>query len=180
MAFDQIMLDLEFFSLAKDAAIASIGAVRFDKESGELGDTFYRVVNLKSSQRAGGRIDADTVMWWMQQSDAARGALCGDDSVLIDVALKEFADWVREERLDGIWGNGADCDNVILEGCYQRSGRTPPWSYEMNRCYRTMVVLHPQIQKAVFVGTAHNALDDAISQAKHLCEIFKTTKGASV
>lgn len=170
------MLDLEFFSLAKDGAIASIGAVRFDKSDGTLGNKFYRVVNLKSSQRAGGRIDADTVMWWLTQSDSARLALTTDDNVLIDVALKEFADWVREAPLDGLWGNGADCDNVILEGAYLRSNRTPPWTYRQNRCYRTLAALHPEVPRPKMAGTSHNALDDAVAQAQHICQIFTQGK----
>lgn len=172
---DQIMLDLETMSLAPDAAIIAIGAVRFDlnepvKEFTEE-DTFYRVVNLKSAQRAGGRIDAETVLWWLQQSEEARMALTGDDSVLIDSALKDFAEWLREAPMEGIWGNGASFDNVALEGAYIRSGKTPPWSYKANRCYRTISALRPDIKREQ-LGTFHNALDDAKSQVQHLWQIW--------
>lgn len=168
------MIDLETMSLAKDAAIISIGAVRFNPDDGSLGDTFYRLVNLKSAQRAGGRIDADTVLWWMQQSDKARLALTGDGSVLIDTALMEFSNWLREAPLEGIWGNGSDFDNVVLEGAYLRSSKTAPWSYKVNRCYRTIVGFHGnKIVWDKFEGTEHNALDDAIYQAKHLCKMWK-------
>lgn len=176
MSHKQIMLDLETMSLATDAAIISIGAVRFDLETGELGDTFYRVVNLKSVQRAGGRIDAETVMWWLQQGEEARKALTGEESVLIDTALRDFANWVREAPLEGIWGNGAGFDNVVLEGAYHRQGWTAPWSFYMNRCYRTISAQFPEIRRETYrpMGNVHhNAVDDAVAQALHLCALWK-------
>ena len=167
-----IMVDLETMGLLTDAAIVSIGAVRFNPVEGTLGSTFYKVVNLKSAVRGGGKIYPETVIWWMQQSKEAREALTGDDSVLIETALKEFADWVREETLEGgIWGNGAAFDNVVLEGAYLRLGKMVPWSYKENRCYRTVAAMYPEIEREQ-LGTHHNALDDAISQAKHLCKIW--------
>lgn len=179
MPHNHIMVDLETFGKSKDAAIVSIGAVRFDLDKGELGDRFYQVVNLNSAQRAGGKIDAETVMWWMGQGEEARKALTGDDSVPIENALKNFSNWIREKPLEALWGNGADFDNVIIEGAYQRLGWTPPWAYYQNHCYRTLCSLKPDLKRNAFrnaVDTAHNALGDAITQAKHLCAIWKLIK----
>ncbi len=173
MSFNHVMLDLETMGLGTDAAIISIGAVRMDLEKGILGGVFYRSVNLKSVVRGGGKLEAETVMWWLQQSEEARKALTGDDSVLIEVALKEFADWMREHPVEGLWGNGAAFDNVVLEGAYLRLSRTPPWTYKMNRCYRTMRAMFPEVEAEAFTGVAHNALDDAKHQAQHLCRICK-------
>lgn len=168
-----VMLDLETMGQGKDAAIISIGAVRFNPKEDNFQDQFYKTVNLKSAQRAGGKIDAETVLFWMKQNDEARGILCGDDSVLIDTALNEFSTWLREKPLEGLWGNGSDFDNVILEGAYLRLAKTPPWSYKVNRCYRTMTNMYPFTQHDPFKGIKHNALDDAVHQAKQLCRIWK-------
>lgn len=178
-----IMLDLETLSNAPDAAIVAIGAVRFDPLSGAVwdksapaaGGTFYKVINATSTQRAGGRIDAATVMWWLQQSDEARLALTGDDSQPIEKGLQDFGDWFREIPCKGLWGNGADFDNVCLKGAYERLGRTAPWSYKINRCYRTVKAMSPQ-HELERQGTYHNALDDAVAQAQHLCKIVKELK----
>lgn len=169
------MIDLETMSTAKDAAIVSIGAVCFDIDDGTIGDTFYRVVNLKSSIRGGGKVDGDTMIWWLGQGDDARKALVGDDSVLIESALKQFSEWFREKPVVGLWGNGSDFDNVVLENAYHRLSWTPPWTYTMNRCYRTIAALFPEITRETFRSvkeTHHNALDDAIVQARHLCAIW--------
>ena len=64
-----IMLDLETMGTGTQAAIVAIGAVEFDLEKGILGEEFYRTVDLSSSISCGGIIDADTVLWWMQQSE---------------------------------------------------------------------------------------------------------------
>lgn len=167
-----IVLDLETMGTASDAAIVAIGAVRIDPA--QLGDTFYRTVSLKSSQRGGGTIDADTVMWWFDPMlEEARAALMRD-AVLIEVALKEFADWVREKPLVGMWGNGADFDNVVLASAYSRSGKTPPWTYRENRCYRTLRALFPEIKKDEDDPglLPHHALGDALMEAKHLLKIW--------
>lgn len=173
------MLDLETFSSESEGAVISIGAVRFDPISGVVFDktmeavngTFYKVINAKSSQRAGGKIDADTIMWWFQQSDAARQALL-ESSDHIEVVLKVFSEWVRNIPCSGMWGNGADFDNVLLCNSYHRLGRTAPWSHKVNRCYRTINSLSHGIE-FIREGVHHNALDDAISQARHLCKIVK-------
>lgn len=40
-----------------------------------------------------------------------------------------------------------------------------PWKFWNDRCYRTVSAGFPRRQQT---GTHHNALDDAISQTKHL------------
>lgn len=177
-----IMLDIETMGKDPDAAMVSIGAVRFtfDEETkpNPFNDTFYQVVNLKSAQRAGGKLDAETVMFWMGQPDKVRNAFLGDGSAIIDAVLKDFAEWVRRKPLEGMWGNGADFDNVILKGAYERSGRLAPWNYYENRCYRTLKSLFPAIEKEVN-NMLHHAMYDAITQAKHLCKIMKRLKPGS-
>lgn len=80
---------------------------------------------------------------------------------------EELRDKVR------IWGNGADFDNVILASVYKRIGMEQPWLYRNNRCYRTLKALHPEIP-IERVGTHHNAVDDAESQARHLLAIMRS------
>ncbi len=174
MPSNAVMIDLESMGTTPDSAIISIGAVRFNYEEYNFDDTFYRTVNLKSSQRAGGKIDGETIMWWMQQPDIARKVLYGDDSVLIETALKEFSAWVREKSLDEIWGNGAAFDNVMLATAYRKLGWTAPWSYKMDRCYRTMVAMNPDIPRG-YVNN-HHAMEDAVNQAAHLWKIVNREK----
>lgn len=165
-----IMLDLETMGNGSNAAIIAIGAVRFNETA--LGEKYYQVVDLESSVNAGGKIDPSTVMWWMKQSDQARSALARPDNDLF-VALMEFSVWLRQCDANGdcrIWGNGSDFDNVILSNAYRCVKLETPWKFYNNRCYRTIKSLYPGVQMQRS-GTHHNAVDDAISQARHLQEI---------
>jgi len=168
---DDVMLDLETMGNGPDAAIVAIGAVEFDLKSGEIGERFYAVIDLESSVEFGGVMDAETVLWWLKQSDAARAEFSRGGAPIADV-LCEFARWLRQRGEDvRVWGNGANFDNVILASAYRRMHMAPPWEYWNDRCYRTMKGLVPSIRRER-LGTKHNAADDAETQARHLIRIM--------
>jgi exodeoxyribonuclease VIII len=164
-----IMLDLETMGTGPNADIVAIGAVAFDIQAGTIGDRFYRVVDLGTSVDMGGEIDADTVLWWMKQSDDAR-AMFTRDGVALSEALADFMVWLSSPVASDtvrMWGNGSAFDNVILSSAYRSSTRMQPWRHWNDRCYRTVKSLYPDV-KLERVGTHHNAVDDAESQARHL------------
>ena len=166
---NDVMLDLETMSTHPDAAIISIGAVEFDIATQAIGERFYTVVDLGSSVETGGIMDARTVLWWMQQSDAARNALAQEGQHIAE-SLKSFSEWMKrcgEKDQLCLWGNGAAFDNVVLASAYKRLGIPQPWTCWNDRCYRTVKAMHPTV-KMQRAGTHHNALDDAESQARHL------------
>lgn len=168
-----VMIDLETMGQSPDAAIVAIGAVEFNRETCELGQEFYTTVELESSVRAGGVIDPSTVMWWLSQSADARAALTSGVGVQLPVALASFSGWLRmRDDLSKvrIWGNGADFDNVILANAYRRLALPAPWKFWNSRCYRTWKSenRHVPMERS---GVHHNALDDAISQAKHMLQV---------
>lgn len=173
---NNLMIDLETMGTRADAAIVSIGAQFFCPDTLELGDSFYRVVDLQSAVDQGASITPSTVMWWMQQSDQARHALQKDAEHIASVLL-EFKSWCMNTCPPGdlmVWGNGAAFDNVILSSAYDRNQLSPPWKHWNDRCYRTLKNLYPAVQMAR-EGTHHNALDDARSQALHFLAIAKAT-----
>jgi len=59
-----------------------------------------------------------------------------------------------------------------LKNAYSVVGEDPPWSYRNDRCYRTLAAICPEV-KMERIGTFHNAVDDAKSQARHLQRIYK-------
>lgn len=162
------MVDLETMGNGPTAAIIAVGAVQFDPVAGVLGDEFYAVVDLASSVAAGLRIEPATVLWWLGQSDEARAAVAMPGRLLADV-LRDFAEWLPAGAR--VWGNGAGFDNVVLASAYRALGMPVPWHYRDDRCYRTLCALNPDVGYARS-GTAHNALHDARSQAKHALELL--------
>ncbi|APR05679.1 3'-5' exonuclease [Thauera chlorobenzoica] len=171
--YTNVMLDLETMGNGPDAAIVAIGAIAFDLEAGELGPGYYNRVDLESAVQDGGVIDASTVTWWLQQGDEARQEIARAGGLPIAVALASFAEWMGQTTIEAeVWGNGASFDNVILRSAYQRGGQPAPWAWWNDRCYRTVKAQrrHVPFER---IGTHHNALSDATSQALHLIKMLR-------
>jgi len=165
-----VMLDLETMSVESNAAICSIGAVKFTIEDGVI-DTFYRTVDAADCKAKGLHISTDTVKWWSQQPKPVLEAL-RKDTLPLWAALTQFSQWYGTKPLP-TWGCGAGFDNVIMENAYKAVGMRRPWTPWVDRCYRTMreMVKLPEDARE---GTYHNALDDALHQTHHLLKILKS------
>ncbi len=185
MDFKHVMVDIETLDTKPTALVLSIGAVAFDPFTKELGETFYVEFtdDAKTQQELGRTVDADTVSWWMQQSEEARQTAMATPArdprplhrITTFEGLDKFAEYLARNggRDIELWGNGADFDNVVIGSLYDSFSVKKPWSYSRNRCYRTIKRLFGDKVPLVRHGTHHNGLDDAITQAKHLQEIFK-------
>lgn len=160
------MIDLETLGTVADAVILSIGAVRFDLNSEQISDAgFYRSVSIESNLDFKRRIQEDTLIWWLKQSSAAQ-AVFHEPKETLETALCEFSDWLGDDS-SFMWSNGADFDLPMLAHAYTQATVEVPWKFWNNRCLRTFKNL-PQA-KNVYVprlGTHHNALQDAIYQAR--------------
>ena len=66
------MVDLETMGKTNNAAIISIGAVFFDESAVYCGNSFYSVIDLRSSLDLNLTVDASTILWWLQQNETAR------------------------------------------------------------------------------------------------------------
>lgn len=174
------MLDIETLDTSPQAVVISIGAVVFDPLAEELGPVYYtELTDLADQQQRGRTLNADTVVWWMNQDALARQVFAekaadAPNRATTVNALLGFAELIRAAggRDALIWGNGSDFDNIIVGSLYDSYGMKKPWSYSKNRCFRTMKNLRPDV-KVAREGTHHNALDDAITQAKHLQAIYQ-------
>ena len=165
--FDNVMVDLETLDNTPTSAIVSVGAVKFDPVKKVLGDTFFRIIPIDSAMQYG-TVSGKTLKWWMEQDDIARNATFNPSSQQhvyeLPSVLRDF-EWFL---------NGAAFDNVILRHAYDNCSLVPPWQFWNDRCYRTLKGMYPQIKMGQNrTGTHHNALDDAISQTKHLFDILK-------
>lgn len=178
-----VMVDLETMGKKHNAPIVAIGAVVFDPATGSIGESFYKVVCLESSVNWGAVIDPSTVIWWLKQSSEARSAIVNDDAIpLLDVLL-QFREFVSDNVAGGskkaqVWGNGASFDNSILRSSYDCIAEDYPWEYWNDRDVRTMVELGQAIgfdpkTTIPFEGDRHNALADAIHQARYVSAIWQ-------
>lgn len=168
------MLDIETLGNGNKAVLFAIGATKFSLEPGSSFETqkFYVTINPQTCLDAGLEVDLSTVMWWMRpEQDPARGELLRSYAEGLDLgtALEGFASWMPpKENLRGVWGNGATFDNVIVRNAYKAVGLECPWSYRVDSCFRTIKNLHPHVYWDKSDDVAHNALNDAVSQTRHL------------
>lgn len=178
-----VMVDLETMGKKNNAPIVAIGAVVFDPTTGSIGESFYKVVCLESSVNWGAVIDPSTVIWWLKQSSEARSAIVNDDAIPLQDALLQFREFVSDNVAGGskkaqVWGNGASFDNSILRSSYDCIAEDYPWEYWNDRDVRTMVELGQAISfdpktTIPFEGSRHNALADAIHQARYVSAIWQ-------
>ena len=174
-----VMLDLETMGTKPNAPVITIAAVMFNPKTRETGEKFVTGVSLKDSVTSGAVIEADTVQWWMAQSEEARQVMLYSQKYASDqaAAITMFEFWLNLQQPDytqlRIWGNGAGFDNVLLEQMYARCTRTPAWKFYQNRCYRTLRNMASKAAAGVpFEGARHNPVHDATYQIHVLFEVM--------
>jgi hypothetical protein len=178
-----VMIGLETLGTVASAVIMSIGAVRFDLETGKLDENgFYASISIDSNLEVGRQISEDTLIWWMGQSEGAR-AVFTEPKMPLAVALDSFDEWFGDHRTPDkvrVWSNGADFDIPMLAHAYYVLGKSPPWPHFNSRCARTYKNL-PCAAKVAKpnAGIAHNALTYAVNQAQHVMAIHAAMTATS-
>lgn len=178
--FSHMMIDLETMGTLNNAPVLAIGAIWFDPATGELGRKFYGSIDIADACRHG-RPSGDTIRWWMQQDDAARtAAVAGKHSAeYVFGKFREFC--LRPETSIRPWGNGACFDISILDYAFLKiTGKKSPWDFWNVRDCRTIRELGIAAGhkfKGEREGTHHQALDDAIYQAKEASFYWRALTG---
>lgn len=161
----QHMVDLETMSTEPNAIVLTIGVVAFDTQDWTIVDKFYCALDYEHQDRQHRRhVSADTMAWWKTQPVAAYMAAFQSPSRRADLALPGLSAFMVDTQ--GVWGNGASFDNVILSTLYADYGIERPWKFWHDRCFRTIKHIGKQYPMTMpeFKGTPHNALDDAVHQ----------------
>lgn len=181
MVNEHLMVDIETMGKKPTAPILSIGAVSSVLTRGNW-RTVHCAVNLESAMNSGAIAEPDTILWWLKQSAEARAAVCNKEVPSLNEALLQLADFIKANSINPdflrVWGNGAVFDNVILRESYNRTALPEPWNWFNDRDVRTIVELGREIgfnpkRDMPFDGEPHNALHDAIHQAKYVSAIYQ-------
>lgn len=181
---NDLSIDIETLGTASNAAVLSIGAVFFDRATGEIRKSFYTQIDLAWSLSSGA-VSADTLRWWMQQNAEARRVF-EPGGVDAPTACQQFVSFVQtgaQRSHDAIpWGNGASFDVSILETLLARYGFAAPWRFWNIRDMRTLMEAAELAgfsrDQIAFQGTAHNALDDAQHQARCISAAWQQLQSA--
>jgi hypothetical protein len=179
-----LMVDLETMGDGPRAAIVSIGAVRFDLKTGDVGAFLHEPVSLVDSVRLGLEMTPGTVLWWMKQSPEAQASWNVQHPKLLAAGLGILTRLVGEgtARATTVWANAPTFDCVILKNAYQACGLPVPWKHYTERCMRTLVDLASDTgfdpKATTRKGTAHSALDDCYHQIEVCCRAYRHLHGA--
>jgi hypothetical protein len=178
---NDLMIDLETLSTQNDAYIISIGACMFDIQTGEIGALFSQ--HIEWSNTFNGHIDAKTVQMWLGQSEQATNAIINNKAAVnLPNAIVGLKDFVRDLKPKTLWSNGANFDLVIVRNTFSRLNHITPWQFRQERDTRTLVDIAERItginaaKTTEFIGTKHDALADAIHQAKYISQAFNMIK----
>lgn len=157
------MLDFETLDVAECPVILSIGAVVFNEN--EIVDCFFEKIDQQSCLDLGCTVSIDTLLWWENQSDAAKKAAFGG-TTNIGYAMGMLVQLYEKHECDEIWSKGAIADIRWTNNILNKLKLKAPWKFYQEMCFRTFLKYS---DKVVFeaVGDKHNALDDAINQARH-------------
>ena len=184
MIMNNIMLDLETLGSKPGCIVAAIGAVEFGfgaMNTPVMGRQFYIRIDPRDAQKHGLTLDADTFLWWLNNSQQARQELTNANACPLLRALGEFEDFYKSIDTDDgkparLWGNGSDFDQPILAANYEAAKMKQPWSHYQNRCYRTLKNLCRTIKIEIGDADRHHALEDAKAQARHALKIAEEMK----
>jgi 3' exoribonuclease, RNase T-like len=165
-----VMIDCETLATTADAVILSIGAVKFDLETGQIDDAgFYASIDIDDSLAHGRRISESTLVWWMAQDKKAQ-AVFNEPKQDLESALRSFVEWLGHDRRRP-WSNGADFDIPMLAHAFTHFRMDVPWQFWNARCVRTYKTL-PAAGSVPMFKNDHNALRDAVNQAVYVQAVY--------
>ncbi len=172
-----IMIDLETLATSPDAAILTIGAVRFDPFGREREDkkmtNFYAKVDIDSCHDLGLVTSDDTIAWWANQSKEAQDAAFDPEGrIHIRDAFEQLYKFCWGAKR--VWSNGASFDVVICETVFRKLNKAVPWKFWEIRDVRTAFDLGINPQRPPI--TAHHALEDAWNQAVGIQNVYNTLR----
>lgn len=182
------MVDLETLSARHDAAILSIGAIKFNRngDDRELFENIFKnnKTELMTSDRFfeipvvpdQGHISADTVRWWFKQNPIALAAF--SNAILNEAeALKAFSNWLASTRGCKIWAKSPSADCVWLTNAYERNGLSMPWSFRSENDVRTVQTIARDVSgksiKEWKLEGSHSAVVDCAMQVYQVQESFR-------
>jgi 3' exoribonuclease, RNase T-like len=166
-----IMLDLESLGTRPDCAILTLGAVKFNPYVVDsFGDSLYLRIDVDEQLAMGREVQEDTLTWWSKQAEDVREEALGEGG---RVSLSEMYRQLNRfcVGVTNIWCQGPAFDIVILENIYRQQGWPTPWQFWQIRDSRTLFGVHGDPRERNKAGL-HNALEDCVSQAQGVQQIY--------
>ena len=175
-----IMIDLETLATSPNAAVLTIGAVKFDPFNIETDnptcEKLYIKVDLDSCDALGLDVSEDTLEWWSQQSkEAQEEAFSTEGRIEIREAFNQLYKFSWGAKR--VWSHGASFDTVICENIFRKLNKAVPWKFWEVRCTRTLFDIGIDPQRPPVLK--HHALEDAWNQAVGVQNVFQRLRSST-
>lgn len=169
-----VMIDFETLGLTSNTVVLSLGAQIFIPtiSSHIAGVDFYEEATDVQYSRD---VDPETAKWWRTQPPELIPKSTQKLNTLVNkfyTFLTHYIPTAYPEHELILWSNGTDFDIPILYSLYRQHELTPSWLYNNVRDYRTLRKMFPAVAAGKFLGTKHNAGDDAWNEAEHCRSIL--------
>ena len=162
------MVDIETMGTGNNAVITQIGACMFDKETGDIGETFTVNIDIQSCLNKGLVVNGDTIGFWLQQE----GRSFLKNPISLDEALSLFYLFCKDKKINAVWAH-ATFDFPILANAYSACEMRLPFHFRAMKDLRTLVYLSGTLVEVAKVGKTHDALDDCKFQVNYFKEYYK-------
>jgi DNA polymerase III epsilon subunit-like protein len=175
-----IMIDLETLATSPNAAVLTIGVVKFDPFNSDIDnptcEKLYIKVDLDSCDELKLEVNDDTIAWWGQQSKEAQDeAFSPEGRVHIREAFNQLYKFCWGAKR--VWSHGASFDTVICENIFRKLNKACPWKFWEVRCTRTLFDIGIDPQRPPVLK--HHALEDAWNQTIGVQNVFQRLRSST-
>ena len=175
-----IMIDLETLATSPNAAVLTIGAVKFDPFNNDMDNPncqkLYLRVDLDSCDEFGLEVNEDTIAWWANQSkEAQEEAFSPEGRIHVRDAFNQLYKFCWGAKR--VWSHGASFDTVICENIFKKLNKACPWKFWEVRCTRTLfdIGINPERPPVL----KHHALEDAWKQTIGVQNVFQRLRSST-
>lgn len=181
MAKTDVMIDMETLATSTDAAILTIGAVKFDPFGKDVEEpdmeSLYLRVDQDSCDELGLVVNDATVEWWSKQDPAAQEeAFSEEGRIHIADAFQQLYKFCWGAQR--VWSNGSVFDIMICEHVYGKLQKAVPWQFWQIRDCRTVYDLGINPKRPPVLK--HHALEDAWNQAVGVQNVYNALRSATL
>lgn len=184
-----VMIDTETLGLTPGCVVRTVSLVEFEPATGKTGRKQTWVINLQDSIKAGFRIEAGSLKWWMMKSEEARKAFVAtpEEETSLVSFVGEFVEWFKQYNGKVVlWNLQVDFDTALispyLSYYYMYIMRNDSYELPWNRKLRVDVRPFMEIYRALHtdIKTPHTSIDDCMLQIEAVAQLFKKNQDYSL
>jgi hypothetical protein len=166
-------IDLETAGINVESTILSFGICEFVPSTGKIIRTLEVTFDIDSEKTI--NCTLGTIRFWLNQAtenpEAVSHVFANQNKVSIPNGLQKLTAFLKADKTAiEVWANGTKFDLGMMEYLYKKHDLKIPWSYNSDRCMRTLRGIHGNmdVDMGEFEEIPHTALSDAIRQAKYI------------